>query len=64
MEPIYKEIWDYIANSSSAAQAVMLGISAAAVYLGYSAISSCSKLNNLRKQKKSKLESEVKGGNQ
>lgn len=62
MEPIYKDIMDYIANSSSAAQAVMVGISAGIVYLGYSAINSCSKLNNLRKQKKSKLEKRIDDG--
>jgi hypothetical protein len=60
MDPLYKEIWNYIAESSSAAQSVMIAISAGVVATGYYIVNKCSKLNSLRKSRKSGLESEVK----
>ena len=58
---LYKGIWDYVANSPCVAQTLIIGISFIAGVGAYSIVDKCSKLNNLRKQKKSKLEENVKG---
>jgi len=59
MDPFYKEAWDYITNSPSLVQALIVGASFFAGLGLYNIIDKCADIKHLRKGKQSKLEKRI-----